>query len=132
MKRFKVVFKFAKTSEKRLTQINLIFIFIFLIIWDFINNRQFLNAMTLGIIMFGPIVFLWFVGTIRAAALIILISIFQFMVMLIFVAEGFELGGISLALKSIFWIPYLIMAAINGFWGLKIYSEFKEKREVKV
>ncbi|OGD86717.1 hypothetical protein A2164_03575 [Candidatus Curtissbacteria bacterium RBG_13_35_7] len=128
MKRFKVIFKFLIKSEKKLAQINLLFIFIFLIIWDFINNKQFFNAMTIGMVLFGPATFLWFVGTVRAAALIVLVSIFEFMVLLIFVAEGFELGGVESTLKSIFWIPYLLMAGINGFWGLKIYSECRENR----
>lgn len=127
MKRFKVAFKFANSTEKRLTQINLLFIFVLLIIWDFINNRQFLNAMTLGIIIFGPAVFLWFVGTFRAIALIVLVSIFEFMVLLVFVAEGFQLSGFDSTLKSIFWLPYLVMAGLNGFWGLKIYSNTREK-----
>jgi len=128
MKRFKVIFKFANSAEKRLTQINLLFIFVFLVIWDFANNKQFLNAMTLGAVIFGPLALLWFVGTFRAIALIVLISIFQFMVLLVFIAEGFELSGLDSTLKSIFWLPYLIMAGVNGFWGLKIYSEIKDKK----
>ena len=130
MKRFKITFKFANSTEKRLTQINLLFIFVFLVIWDFANNKQFLNAMTLGAVIFGPMAFLWFVGTFRAVALIVLISIFQFMVLLVFIAEGFELAGLDSTLKSIFWLPYLIMAGINGFWGLKIYSDIKDKKLV--
>jgi len=50
-------------------------------------------------------------------------------VMLVFVAEGFELGGVATTLKSIFWLPYLLMAGANGFWGLKIYSEHREERK---
>jgi len=57
-----------------------------------------------------------------------LISIFEFAMILIFVLEGFELGGAATTLKSIFWIPYLLMAGVNGFWGLKIYSEHREKK----
>ena len=128
MKRFKVIFKFANSAEKRLTQINLLFIFVFLVVWDFANNEQFLNAMTLGAVVFGPMAFLWFIGTFRAIALIVLISIFQFMVLLVFIGEGFELAGLDSTLKSIFWLPYLLMAGINGFWGLKIYSDIKDKK----
>ncbi len=123
MKRFKVIFKFSNKLEKKLTQINLLFIFVFLNLWDFVVNRLVFNAMVLGLIMFAPSAFLWFIGTLRSLALIVLISIFEFMVMLVFIAEGFELGGISSTLKSIFWLPYLVMAAVNGFWALKIYSE---------
>jgi len=128
MKRFKVIFKFANTTEKRLTQINLLFIFIFLVIWDYANNKQFLNAMSIGAVLFGPMAFLWFMGTFRAIALLVLVSIFQFMVLTIFIAEGFELAGLDSTLKSIFWIPYFVMAGVNGFWGLKMYSEIKEKK----
>ena len=128
MRRFKVIFKFANSAEKRLVQLNLLFIFVFLVIWDFANNKQFLNAMTFGAVIFGPMAFLWFVGTFRAVALIVLISIFQFMVLLVFIAERFELSGLDSTLKSVFWLPYLLMAGINGFWGLKIYSEIKDKK----
>ena len=47
----------------------------------------------------------------------------------VFLAEGFELGGLESTLKSIFWLPYLVMAAINGYWGLKIYSDYREKKD---
>ena len=128
------VIKFIKIYgrfEKNLAKINLFFIFIFLNLWDYLISREFFNGMILGLVMFGPAVFLWFVGTVRAAALVTLISIFEFGVMTVFVLEGFELGGAATSLKSIFWLPYLLMAAVNGFWGLKIYSDYREKK-VKV
>ena len=78
--------------EKNLVKINLLFIIIFLNIWDFAVSREFLNGMVLGIVMFGPAVFLWLVGTLRATVLLTLISIFEFAMILIFVLEGFELG----------------------------------------
>ena len=131
MKRFKVIIKFANSTEKRLTQINLIFIFVFLVIWDYANNGQFLNAMSIGVVMFGPMTVLWFLGSLRAIALLVLVSIFQFVVMLVFIAEGFELAGLDSTIKSIFWIPYLVMAGVNGFWGLKIYSGIREKKITK-
>jgi len=84
--------------------------------------------MILGILMFGPAVFLWFIGTFRAIALITLIYIFEFMVMLVFVLQGFELGGAANTLKSLYWTPFLIMAGVNTYWGLKIYSEHREKK----
>ncbi|KKR57641.1 MAG: hypothetical protein UU05_C0029G0012 [Candidatus Curtissbacteria bacterium GW2011_GWA1_40_47] len=128
------VIKFIKIYgrfEKNLAKINLFFIFIFLNLWDYLISREFFNGMILGLVMFGPAVFLWFVGTVRAAALVTLVSIFEFGVMTVFVLEGFELGGAATPLKSIFWLPYLLMAAVNGFWGLKIYSDYREKK-VKV
>lgn len=122
------ILKWSKEKEKNYIKVNLLFIFIFLNIWDFAVNRVFFNGMVLGLIMFLPAVFLWFIGTFRAIALIILISFFEFMVISIFIAEGFELGGTSSTLKSLFWLPYLTMAAINCFVGLKIYSNYREKK----
>ena len=112
---------------KNYLKINLIFILAFLNIWDFAVSREFVNAMLIGAVMLGPATFLWVVGTLRAISMLTLISIFEFVVMLVFVAEGFELGGVATTLKSIFWLPYLLMAGANGFWGLKIYSEHREK-----
>lgn len=117
--------------EKNLVKINLLFIFIFLNIWDFILNRIFFNGMVLGILMFSPAAFLWYIGKFRAVALLTLLSIFEFTVMLVFVLEGFELGGSATGVKSLFWMPYLAMAGINGFLGLKIYSEVRE-RKIKI
>jgi len=114
-----------KLNEK-LTRINLVFIFVFLNIWDFAINHVFFNGMMIGAIMFGPAAFLWFLGKFRAIVLLTLLSIFEFTVMLVFVLEGFELGGAQITLKSVFWLPFLLMAGINGFLGLKIYSQAKE------
>ncbi|OGD85155.1 hypothetical protein A2696_00230 [Candidatus Curtissbacteria bacterium RIFCSPHIGHO2_01_FULL_41_13] len=114
---------------KNYLKINLIFILAFLNIWDFAVSREFVNAMLIGAVMLGPATFLWVVGTLRAISMLTLISIFEFVVMLVFVAEGFELGGVATTLKSIFWLPYLLMAGANGFWGLKIYSEHREERK---
>jgi len=123
--------KFSDRFEKNPVKINLLFIIIFLNIWDWAISREFFNGMVLGFVMFGPAIFLWLVGTVRAAALVTLISIFEFALMTVFVLEGFELGGAATSLKSIFWLPYLLMAGVNGFWGLKIYSEYREKKNKK-
>ncbi len=120
--------KMTRNPKRNLVKINLLFIFIFLNIWDFLISRGFLNGMILGIVMFGPAFFLWFVGTFRAIALVTLISIFEFMMILVFVLQGFELGGASSTLKSIYWIPFLALAGVNTYWGLKIYSETREKK----
>ena len=128
MKNIKSFFVWSKEKEINYAKLNLLFMFIFLNIWDFAVNRDFFNGMVLGILMFAPAAFLWIVGTVRAAALITLISIFEFLVITIFLAEGFELGGLASTLKSIFWLPYLLVAGANGFWGLKIYTEYREKR----
>lgn len=129
LKKLVSLFKFSGKFEKNLPKINLLFIFIFLNIWDFVISREVLNGMVLGILMFGPAAFLWFIGTVRAVAVVTLISIFEFTVMAVFVAESFQLSGAETTAKSIFWLPYLIMASVNGFWGLKIYSAWREKRQ---
>ena len=114
--------------SKNLLKINLIFIFIFLNIWDFVVSRSFLSAMIIGFVMFGPAAFLWFLGKFRGIALVTLISILEFMVMGTFVLEGFQLSGASYSLKSLYWLPFLVMAGLNSFWGLKVYSQLKEKK----
>ncbi len=129
LKKFKSLFKLSGKFQNNLAKIKLLFIFIFLNIWDFLISKELFNGMALGVILFGPAVLLWYVGNIRSAALTTLISLFEFMVMLVFILQGFELGGIGTSLKSIYWLPYLMMAGINGFWGLKIYSEHREKRQ---
>ena len=118
-----------KTIPNRLLSVNLIFVFIFLNIWDFAVNRDFFNGMILGVLMFSPAIFLWFVGTVRAAALITLISTLEFLVLAVFLFQGLELSGFRGFLESSFWLPYLIVAGINGFFGLKIYSEYREQKE---
>ena len=118
----------VKLSKENLPKMNLLFIFVFLNIWDFVISREILNAMVLGIVMFSPAAFLWYIGTMRAIVLLTMISIFEFTVMLVFILQGFELGGWDTTVKSIFWLPYLVMAGVNGFWGLAIYSEAKEKK----
>lgn len=120
--------KLSGKFEKDLFQINLLFIFIFINIWDYIVSRQLINGMVIGVLMFGPSALLWLIGTIRAIALLTLVSIFEFLVILVFVLEGLQLSGAGLTLKTIFWVPYLLVAGINGFWGLKIYSENREKK----
>lgn len=127
--KIKSFLKLTNDRERNYVKANLLFIFIFLNIWDFAVNRSFFNGMILGILMFAPTVFLWFVGTVRATAFVTLISILEFVIIAIFLAEGFELGGISVTPKTIFWLPYLVMAGVNGFWGLKIYSQYRERKE---
>lgn len=129
MVNIKTVLKFSGRFEKNLAKINLLFIVVFLNIWDFALSREFFNGMVLGLVMFGPAIFLWLVGNIRAIALITLVSVFEFMMLLVFILEGFQTGGTNTTLKSLFWTPYLLMAGFNGFWGLKIYSEFREREQ---
>lgn len=127
MKRIKTRISLAKTTNQNLIKLNLIFVFIFLNVWDWVIDRKLFNAMAIGVVLFGPATFLWLIGNIRAIALITLISLIEFGAMAVFIAEGLQLGGEGTAVKSVFWLPYLIMAGINGFVGLKIYSEHRRK-----
>ena len=114
---------------KNLFKLNLIFVFVFLNIWDYAVNRDFFNGMILGILMFSPAIFLWLVGTVRASALITLISTLEFLVLAVFLFQGLELSGFKSFLETSFWLPYLVVAGVNGFFGLKIYSEYREQKE---
>lgn len=120
--------KILSEKERVYLWLNLTFIFVFLNIWDYVLNRAFFNGMILGFIMFGPVAFLWFLKRFRAVVLLTLLSLFEFMAMLVFVWEGFALSGVNYSSKSIFWIVYLVAAGINLYWGLSIYS--KEKGRV--
>lgn len=106
---------------------NVIFIFAFLNVWDFAVNGVIFNAMALGLIMFGVVTILWRVKSFKAVVLITLISLFEFVVTIIFIAEGLQLSGIGYSTKTIFWLPYLVMSGINTYWGLNIYTKTKKK-----
>lgn len=125
----KNVAKFKLLSKSNwLLHVNLLFVLVFLNIWDFVTSREIFNAMVLGIFLFAIPALLWFIGTFRAAMLNTLISISEFVVLLVFVLESFELGGAMIgASKSLFWFPYLLLAAFNAFWGLRIYSKNRLK-----
>lgn len=103
--------------------VNLAFIFIFLNIWDFAVNKLIFNGMAVGAVLFLPVAFLWYLNRFRAIVLLTMLSIFEFMVMFVFVWEGFELSGASYSAKSIFWLPFLVAAGVNGYLGLNLYSK---------
>ncbi len=115
--------KSIKNLIRDKTKFNLFFILVFLNLWDFVINRDFFNGMALGLVMFGPTTFLWFIGTVRAAAVVTLISLFESTVLGVFIIDGMSAG-----LKSIFWLPYLAAAGLNLAWGLKIYSDYRKKK----
>jgi len=119
--------KTIKNLIKNKAKFNLLFVLVFLNIWDFVVNRDFFNGMVMGIVMFGPAAFFWLIGTVRAAAVVTLISLFEFTVLSVFIIDGLSAG-----LKSIFWLPYLVMAGLNLFWGLKIYTNYRKKRKAKI
>ncbi len=109
---------------------NIVFVFVFLNIWDFTINKTLFNGMALGAVLFLPIAFLWYLDRFRATVLLTLVSIFEFMVMFVFVWEGFELSGATYSTKSLFWVPFLLVAGVNGFLGLNIYAKVKKKTQL--
>ncbi len=115
-------------SERKILKTNLLFIFVFLNVWEFILSRELFNGMIFGLLMFGPVAFLWFLKTLRASMLATFISVFEVTVLAVFATEGFEFGGALAAAKSIYWVPYLAMAIINMIVGLRIYAKFKESK----
>lgn len=121
--------KFFKKNRLNIFKFNLIFVFVFLNIWDFIISRQLFNAMVLGIVMLGPVTFLWTIRSFKASMLATLYSIFLSSVLTVFFVEGYE-PGVSWFLKMSFWLPYLVIAIINAFWGLKIYSKYRTKLKI--
>lgn len=126
--------KFKLLSKSHwIFQVNLLFVLVFLNIWDYITSREIINAMILGILLFGLPMILWFFGTFKTVMLGTLISILEFVVLVIFILQSFELGGLETgASKSLFWMPYLLLAAFNTFWGLRIYSKNQAKVEAEL
>ena len=106
-------------NKQQLFTLNIIFIFVFLNVWDYFLSREFFNAMALGVAMFGPTAVLWKLGKVRGEVLITLISIFEFVGLFVFIIEGFSLSGVSYTSKSIFWVPFLVIAGINAYFGMK-------------
>lgn len=120
----------SRASSKVIT-FNIIFVLVFLNIWDFIVSRELINAMVLGIIMFAPVTIMWKLNSFKASMLATLYSIFLSFVLAVFFAEGYQ-GGTGWLLKLGFWLPYLVVAVVNALWGLRIYSKYKEKIEASL
>lgn len=131
MTKVKSFFKMGKKGTMSMAKLNLAFVLVGLNVWDWVTSKELFNAMILGLLMFGLVMVLWVVGSFRAVVLATLISIFEFVILAVFILEGFEVGGASYTLKSIFWLPYLLMAATNAFWGLKIYAKRVKVHKVK-
>ena len=114
-------------------QVNLLFVLVFLNIWDYVTSKELFNAMVLGIFIFGIPMILWFWGSFRAVMLNTLVSILESVILVVFILQSFELAGFSTGVsKSFFWFPYLLLAIFNALWGLRIYSKNKEKIEATI
>lgn len=121
--------KLLKKNNLNIVKFNLIFVFIFLNVWDFIISRQLFNAMVLGVVMFGPVIFLWSIKSFKTSMLATLYSIFLSSVLTVFFVEGYEPGA-SWLIKTSFWMPYLFTSVINAIWGLSIYAKYKTRLKV--
>lgn len=111
--------------KKRIIVANLVFIFVFLNIWDFALGGEIFNAMVLAIFIFGPVVVLWHINKLWSQAILTLVSSLEFLGLLVFTLEGFEISGSAISGKTIYFTPFLLMAGVNMIWGLKKYSFFK-------
>lgn len=120
-----------KLFKHNRAKINLLFIFVLLNVWDFVVSRELFNAMAIGAVAFLPITLLWFIGGFRAVVLATLISMVEFIMLIVFLIQGFEVSGFSATFKSVFWLPYFLMAALNTYWGLMVYKK-KMHRSTKV
>lgn len=118
--------KLFKKLKLDIVRINLIFVFVFLNIWDVIISRQLFNAMVLGIVMLAPVTILWSIKSFKASMLATMYAIFLSSVLTVFFVEGYE-PGTGWFIKMSFWLPYLAVMVINAFWGLRIYSKYKSK-----
>lgn len=121
----KRLFHFWK-SAPFIVKFNLLFVLVFLNIWDFMISREFLNASVLGIIMFAPATILWVIDSFKAAMLGTLYSLFLAAVLAVFFIEGYE-SEVGWFFKISFWLPYLAAAVVNAVWGLRIYGKYKRK-----
>jgi len=128
------VAKFKLLSKTHwILQVNLLFVLVFLNIWDYVTSKELFNAMVLGIFIFGIPMILWFWGSFRAVMLNTLVSILESVILVVFILQSFELAGFSTGVsKSFFWFPYLLLAIFNALWGLRIYSKNKEKIEATI
>lgn len=126
--------KFKLLSKTHwILQVNLLFVLVFLNIWDYVTSKELFNAMVLGIFIFGIPMILWFWGSFRAVMLNTLVSILESVILVVFILQSFELAGFSTGVsKSFFWFPYLLLAIFNALWGLRIYSKNKEKIEATI
>lgn len=126
--------KFKLLSKTHwILQINLLFVLVFLNIWDYVTSKELFNAMVLGFFVFGVPMILWFWGSFRAVMLNTLVSILESVILVVFIMQSFELAGFSTGVsKSLFWFPYLLLAIFNAVWGLRIYSKNKEKIEATI
>lgn len=115
-------------GKSKIVVVNLLFVFVFLNIWEFALSREFINGMVLGVLIFGPITLLWFIKSLKSVMLATLLSIFEATILAVFVVEAFEFGGAFATLKSLYWLPYLFMAFINVVFGLGVYNAYKNGR----
>ncbi|MBI3342266.1 hypothetical protein HY024_04040 [Candidatus Curtissbacteria bacterium] len=127
--------KFKKMFGKQnwMFKLNIIFVVVFLNVWDYLTSGELINGMVLGFFMFGIPMVLWLIKDFRAAMANTFLSIMEFATLLVFMVQSFEIGGAANgAYKSLFWLPYLLLAGFNAYVGLRIYSKNKAKVERRI
>lgn len=118
--------KFLKfRTPKDIFAANLLFIFVFLNIWDFAVSRKIFNAMPIGIIIFSVPAILWLVGKMWSIAMLTLISVVQFLIIGVLLLQGIQISGAGITTKTFFFLPFLAMTVLNMVWGLKFYGKFR-------
>ncbi len=110
-------------SRRKILKTNLVFILVFLVIWELLLSGELFNGMIFGLMLFGPVAFLWYLDKIRASMIATLVSVFEVTILAVFLVESIQFGGAAATVKSIYWIPYFAMAVINTIVGLRIYKQ---------
>lgn len=114
--------KFLKFKKpKDIFVVNLLFVFVFLNVWDLVISHKIFNSMAIGVFLFSVPAFLWLVSKIWSVALLTLISFVQFVIIAVLLLQGIEVSGFGITSKTVFFTPFLLMNALNMIWGLKFY-----------
>lgn len=118
--------KFLKFKKpKDIFVVNLLFVLIFLNVWDLVISHKIFNSMAIGIFLFSAPALLWLVSKIWSIALLTLISFVQLVMISVLLLQGIEVSGLGITSKTIFFTPFLAMNGLNMVWGLKFYTNFK-------
>ncbi len=115
-------------SPKEIFVLNLLFVFIFLNVWDLLISHKIFNAMAMGMFIFAPSLILWIFGKTWSVALVTLVSLIQFIILGVLILQGMQISGTDITLKTVFFAPFLLMAGVNMILGLSIYTKKVEAK----
>ena len=114
-------FKFKATKD--IFAANLLFIFVFLNLWDLAISHRIFNAMAIGVFIFSGPAVLWLIGKLWAIAIVTLVSFMEVLIIAVMLLQGIQISGADITLKTIFFAPFLVMACINMVLGLRFYTK---------